>query len=149
MTIRNNRLTTSAGVTTFAALLAFGAGVASTAAYAQAQAPSQTQAPADATLPATTSTTANIDEAKLDKFVSAYSEVLQLQKEANEKQTTSADASASQALATETQTKMTTAVQRSGLEIDEFNQIAQQMLKDEDLRSRIAAKMQVRGVSGG
>jgi len=126
-------------VATFA-LLALGATSAFTAVYAQS--------PADSTLPATSSTT-NIDEAKLDKFVSAYSEVLQLQKEANDKQTTTADPSANQSLAAETQAKMTSAVQRSGLEIDEFNQIAQQMLKDEDLRSRIAAKMQVRDATGG
>jgi|GEM_PF-2420707 len=127
-------------VATFA-LLALGATSAFTAVYAQS--------PADSTLPATSSSTTNIDEAKLDKFVSAYSEVLQLQKEANDKQTTTADPSANQSLAAETQAKMTSAVQRSGLEIDEFNQIAQQMLKDEDLRSRIAAKMQVRDATGG
>jgi hypothetical protein len=143
MITRNRKFTAKAGVATFAALLAFGSSTAFTAAYAQS--------PADATLPAdSTTTTANIDEAKLDKFVSAYSEVLQLQKEANEKQSTTADPAANQALANETQSKMTTAVQRSGLEIDEFNQIAQQMLKDEDLRSRIAAKLQMRGnVTGG
>lgn len=140
MTIRNRTFTTRAGLATFAALLAFGATAANTAAYAQA--------PADATLAAAPET-ATIDEAKLDKFVSAYSEVLLLQKEANEKQTTTADAAANQALANETQSKMSSAVQRSGLEIAEFNQIAEQMLKDETLRNRVASKMQVRNATGG
>jgi hypothetical protein len=140
MKTQHRKFTTKAGVATFAALLAFGSSSAITAAYAQA--------PADGAL-TTTPDTNSIDETKLDKFVSAYSEVLQLQKEANEQRTTTSDSTANQALATETQTKMTSAVQRSGLGIDEFNQIAQQMLKDEDLRSRIAAKMQVRDASGG
>ena len=142
MITRNRKFTAKAGVATFAALLAFGTSTAFTAAYAQS--------PADATLPAASSTTTNIDEAKLDKFVSAYSEVLKVQQDASEQRTDASDPAATQKLANETQAKMTSAVQRSGLDVDEFNQIAQQMLKDDDLRSRIAAKLQLRGnVTGG
>jgi glucose/arabinose dehydrogenase len=123
-----------------ATMLAVGAATAIPAAHAQD--------PATANMPSA-SAPSTIDEAKLDKFVWAYTEVLQLQKEANDKQNTAKDPNAAQAVVTETESKMTSAVQKSGLEIAEFNQIAQQMLLDDDLRSRIAAKMQVRNSSGG
>lgn len=129
----NTRMAVLAGLATLAAALG--------TSVAQAQEPAVPTAPS-------ASTTSSIDEAKLDKFVSAYAEVLKLQKEAADKQNAAKDPNSAQALATETQSKMTSAVKKNGLEIDEFNQIAEQMLQDEDLRARIAAKMQVRNSSG-
>lgn len=88
--------------------------------------------------------TVNIDETKLDKFVDAFVAVRDIQKEAMAKQSSTPDQDAAKALQAETQAKMSDAVEKSGLQIDEFNSIAQLMLQDTDLRARINAKLQQR-----
>jgi hypothetical protein len=42
------------------------------------------------------------------------------------------------------QTDMIAAVERSGLQVEEFNQIVQSMAADNDIRSRVAAEVQKR-----
>lgn len=110
------------------------------------------QSPA-ATEPATESTApidaANLDETKLDKFVDAYVAVQGIQKEAVQKQSAASDQDAAKELAAETQAKMTDAVEKSGLHVDEFNSIAQLMVSDTDLRARVNAKLQQRTNVGG
>lgn len=94
----------------------------------------------DSALPAPAATT--VDEAKLDKFASAYLAVQNLQKDAQ--QAAASDPAAAQQKQTELQTKMSEAVRNSGLEIDEFNTIAQALVSDVDLRERVIAKVQQR-----
>ncbi len=92
---------------------------------------------------------ATLDETKLDKFVDAYVAVQGIQKEAVQKQSTATDQDAAKTLAAETQAKMTDAVEKSGLHVDEFNSIAQLMANDTDLRARVTAKLQQRTNAGG
>ena len=92
---------------------------------------------------------ATLDETKLDKFVDAYVAVQGIQKEAVQKQSAATDQDAAKALTAETQAKMTDAVEKSGLHVDEFNSIAQLMANDTDLRARVAAKLQQRTNVGG
>lgn len=94
----------------------------------------------DSALPAPATTT--VDEAKLDKFANAYLAVQSLQKDAQ--QAAASDPAAAQQKQTELQTKMSEAVRNSGLEIDEFNTIAQALVSDVDLRERVIAKVQQR-----
>jgi Domain of unknown function (DUF4168) len=136
MTNRSHSFSVNIGIALGAMLIATGA-------------PTLTRADEPAATATQPASAASIDEAKLDKFVAAYSDVLQIQKEAAQKQSSIKEADAAKALADETQTKMLTAVKQSGLEVDEFNEISQLMLQDADLRSRVAAKMQVRDTSGG
>jgi hypothetical protein len=92
---------------------------------------------------------ASLDETKLDKFVDAYVAVQGIQKEAMQKQSTATDQDAAKALTAETQAKMTDAVEKTGLHVDEFNSIAQLMVNDTDLRARVTAKLQQRTNVGG
>lgn len=113
---------------------------------ATAQSMAGTEPAAESAAPVTTS---NIDEVKLDKFVDAFVAVQEIQKQAAEKQSASQDMEAAKARTAETQAKMSDAVRKSGLQVDEFNAIAQLMLQDTDLRARINAKMQQRNKLGG
>lgn len=120
-----------------------------------AQAPSTTPAPATspptATSPDTTATTSTVgvNDTKLEQFADAYVKIQTLKKDADAKQTTSADPAAAQKQQAELQSKMAEAVQTSGLDVNEFNQIAQAMVSDTDLRAKVLAKVQQRTPSGG
>lgn len=115
------------------------------AVHAQTTSPS-TAAPADAT---TAPTSTKIDDKKLDQFADAYLRVQSLQKEAAAQQSAPTDSNAAQQKQNELQTKMMDAVQQSGLQVNEFNEIAQAMVTDVDLRQRVIAKVQQRANAGG
>ncbi|HEX2493885.1 MAG TPA: DUF4168 domain-containing protein [Steroidobacter sp.] len=88
-----------------------------------------------------------IDDQKLEQFANAYIEVQNIQqKAANDLQATTDPAAADKVKAT-AQQDMISAVERSGLHVDEFNQIVQSMASNVDIRNRVAAKLQER--SGG
>lgn len=108
------------------------------------------QAPASDLEPAETSPSAavTVDETKLDQFADAYVKIQTLRKDA-EKQPPSSDPAKAQQQQTELQGKMTEAVQASGLDVVDFNSIAQAMVADTDLRARIQAKVQARANQGG
>jgi Domain of unknown function (DUF4168) len=89
-------------------------------------------------------TGANIDQATIEKFADAYVAVQSIQhKVASDLQKTSDPAEADK-VKSSAQTDMIAAVERSGLQIDEFNQIAQSMAADNNIRSRVAAEVQKR-----
>lgn len=122
------------------ALAALALGLAATmTVHAQSALPEPDSA-IDSALSAPATTT--VDEAKLDKFANAYLAVQSLQKDAQ--QAAASDPAAAQQKQTELQTKMSEAVRNSGLEIDEFNTIAQALVSDVDLRERVIAKVQQR-----
>jgi len=122
-------------------------GAALTAALALGSASTFAQSTAPASVDDTTapSTTTTVDDAKLEKFADAYVAIQGLQKEAATAPSASPDAAGAQQKQAELQGKMADAVQKSGLEVNEFNQIAQAMVTDVDLRQRVIAKVQQRG----
>ena len=121
-------------------------GVALTTALALGSASiyAQSTAPADVESTTTPPATAAVDDSKLEKFADAYVAIQGLQKEAATAPSNTADASAAQQKQAELQGKMADAVQKSGLQVNEFNQIAQAMVTDVDLRQRVIAKVQQR-----
>lgn len=116
-----------------AASLALSAGIPLSACAQSATAPDA------AIVPAST-----IDDAKLEQFASAYLAVQAIQKEAAAQQSAATDPNTAQQKQGELQGKMTEAVQKSGLQVNEFNEIAQAMVSDVDLRQRVIAKVQQR-----
>ena len=115
--------------------LAFG----SVSTYAQSTAPAAADTAAAPSSPAAT-----VDDSKLEKFADAYVAIQGLQKEAATAPSASPDATAAQQKQAELQGKMADAVQKSGLQVNEFNEIAQAMVTDVDLRQRVIAKVQQR-----
>lgn len=88
-------------------------------------------------------TSINISDATLEKFADAYMAVQEIQKEAGQ----SASAASSSGSG-DLQVKMKAAVEQTGLQVEEFNQIAQQLVSDLDLRARVAEKLQARAGRG-
>jgi hypothetical protein len=89
-------------------------------------------------------TGANLDQATIEKFADAYVAVQSIQhKVASDLQKTT-DPAAADKVKSSAQTDMIAAVERSGLQVEEFNQIVQSMAADNDIRSRVAAEVQKR-----
>jgi hypothetical protein len=112
---------------------------------AEAQTPSATEAPESSTA---APTTANISDQKIEQFADAYVAVQTIQeKAASDLQTAKDPAAADQVKAT-AETDMIAAVEKSGLKVDEFNQIVETMTANADVRERVAAKLQERQGGG-
>ncbi|WP_116807542.1 DUF4168 domain-containing protein [Steroidobacter cummioxidans] len=119
--------------------------VAAPAAWAQAQepAPPMNQAPAPSS-----AASANISDQKIEQFADAYVAVQTIQeKAANDLQTAKEPAQADQVKA-KAESDMIAAVEKSGLKVDEFNQIVETMTANADVRERVAAKLQERQGGG-
>jgi hypothetical protein len=138
MSLRSNLL--------LAALLAAGS---TTAALAQVEEPpTPAQDPADvgppvdeATAPATTT---NISDKKIEQFADAYTAVQTIQQKAASELQTAKDPQAADKVKSEAESDMIAAVERTGLKVDEFNQIIESMTADANLRQRVAAKLEER-----
>lgn len=98
--------------------------------------------PSTSGLDTTPATSTNVSDAMLEKFADAYMAVQEIQKEAGQ------SASAASSSGGDVQVKMKAAVEQTGLQVEEFNQIAQQMVSDLDLRARVAEKLQARAGRG-
>ncbi len=98
--------------------------------------PTSADTPKDA-LPDSTAPAKPVDEVKINQFADAYVAVQAIQKNAAAQPTTAQDPQTTQAL-------MVNAIKKSGLQVDEFNQIAQLMNTDLELRNKIAGKVQER-----
>jgi hypothetical protein len=127
----------------FSGLLA----MAPAALYAQAQTPPDaagppltTQEPATPATPATTS----VSDAKIDQFATAYLAVQSIQSQASQQLAATTDTKKADDVKSNAETAMIQAVQKSGLQVDEFNQIASQMASDLTLRNKVLEKVQVR-----
>jgi hypothetical protein len=84
---------------------------------------------------------APLEEEKLDQFAEAYIEIEEIERAANaELSRTTDDASASQIKA-KAEERIIAAVERAGLELDEFNQIAELATLDQALRLKLADKV--------
>lgn len=95
-----------------------------------------------------------VDQAKVEKFADAYVQVQTIQQKANADLQTATDPAAADQVKTTAQTDMIAAVERSGLQIEEFNEIVASMAADTELRSRVSAEVQKRvgattGPAGG
>jgi hypothetical protein len=90
------------------------------------------------------STAGPIDDRKIDQFADAYVAVQTIQqKAAQELQNASNPEQADKVKAT-AESDMIAAVERSGLQVPEFNRIVERMASDTEVRSRVAAKLQER-----
>jgi glucose/arabinose dehydrogenase len=113
---------------------------------------SETAPPAD-TAPQTmqqsdSPSTAQIDQKKVEQFADAYVEVQTIQQRANEELSSTTDPAIADQVKTSAQTQMIAAVERSGLQLEEFNSIVASMAADNELRSRVSAEVQKRLETG-
>lgn len=91
---------------------------------------------------------ANISDQKIEQFADAYVAVQSIQeKAASELQTATEPAQADQVKA-KAESDMIAAVEKTGLKVDEFNQIVESMTANADVRERVAAKLQERQGGG-
>lgn len=142
------------------ALFAASAVAAAPAAWAQAQepAPAQETMPSQSTQATTpdtpsdrdsTTAAAPISDEKIEQFADAYVAVQTIQEQATSDLQTAQDPAAVEQVKTNAESDMIAAVEKSGLQVDEFNQIVQTMTADASVRQRVAAKLQERRGGGG
>lgn len=108
------------------------------------------QEPGAATAPAPSSTDATagpIEDKKLDQFADAYLAVQTIQQKAATELQTAKDPQAADKVKATAESDMIAAVERSGLQVPEFNKIVERMASDTEVRSRVAAKLQERNGS--
>jgi hypothetical protein len=121
---------------------AFGASIAS----AQEQpttSPPATEEPT-ATAPNASQATP-IDDQKIEKFADAYVAVQTIQtKAAKDLDSTTTDPAKQKETQVAVETEMIAAVERTGLKLEEFNNIVQTMTADADLRARVVAEIRER-----
>lgn len=91
-----------------------------------------------------TATAAPIDQKKVEQFADAYVQVQTIQQKANSELQTASDPAKADEVKSAAQSEMIAAVERSGLEIQEFNHIVASMAADTELRSRVSAEVQKR-----
>jgi hypothetical protein len=101
-----------------------------------------------ATPPASTSSsTASLDDKKIEQFADAYMQVQTIQQKAASDLQSAQDPASADKVKTAAESEMIAAVERSGLKVDEFNQIVESMASNVEVRNRVAAKIQEK--SGG
>ena len=106
------------------------------------------RAPGNAGTPGATDATAGpIEDKKLDQFADAYMAVQTIQQKAATELQTAKDPQQADKVKATAESDMIAAVERSGLQVPEFNKIVERMASDTEVRSRVAAKLQERGGS--
>lgn len=104
------------------------------------------RAPGAATTPGATNASAGpIEDKKLDQFADAYMAVQTIQQKAATELQTAKDPQQADKVKATAESDMIAAVERSGLQVPEFNKIVERMASDTEVRSRVAAKLQERG----
>jgi hypothetical protein len=88
--------------------------------------------------------TAQIDQKKVEQFADAYVQVQTIQQKANAQLESATDPAQADQVKTTAQSDMIAAVERSGLQVEEFNQIVASMAADTELRTRVSAEVQKR-----
>jgi len=88
-----------------------------------------------------------IEDKKLDQFADAYLAVQTIQQKAATELQSAKDPQAADKVKQTAETDMIAAVERSGLQVPEFNKIVERMASDTEVRSRVAAKLQERNGS--
>ena len=100
-----------------------------------------------ATAPGPGATAGPIEEKKLDQFADAYLAVQTIQQKAATELQSAKDPQAADKVKQTAESDMIAAVERSGLQVPEFNKIVERMASDTEMRSRVAAKLQERNGS--
>jgi hypothetical protein len=109
--------------------------------------PAQQQDPAQATTPESTATTESLPEEKINQFADAYLAVQTIQQKAATELQTAKDPEAANKVKASAESDMIAAVEKTGMQVPEFNRIVEMMASNNEVRSRVAAKLQER--SGG
>jgi len=116
------------------------------AADAQETMPSEKAMPSETT-PSQSEDVAALDDKKIEQFADAYVEVQTIQQKASADLAAAQDTATADSVKTKAESDMIAAVERSGLQVDEFNQIVETMASNVDVRNKVAEKLQKR--SGG
>lgn len=87
------------------------------------------------------SDSAQLEEKKLDQFAQAYIAVEEIHTQAAQELEKVSDPKRAEAVKAAAEDRIIQAVEHTGLKLDEFNQIAERMAQDRDLRLRIADKV--------
>jgi hypothetical protein len=85
-----------------------------------------------------------VDQQKVEQFADAYVQVQTIQQKANSDLQAATDPAQADQVKTQAQTEMIAAVERSGMQIEEFNQMVASIAADSELRSRVSAEVQKR-----
>jgi Domain of unknown function (DUF4168) len=107
---------------------------------ASAQVPADKPAPPDAVTPLPPDA-APLEEEKLDQFADAYIVIEEIHTQAASDLEKAHDPEQASEIRANAEGKIIQAVERSGLELDEFNRIAELMSVDRELRARIASRV--------
>jgi cytoskeletal protein RodZ len=102
-------------------------------------------APGATTEPATGATAGPIEDKKIEQFADAYLAVQTIQQKAAAELQSAKDPQQADKVKASAESDMIAAVERSGLQVPEFNRIVERMASDTEVRSRVAAKLQERG----
>jgi hypothetical protein len=113
---------------------------------AQESTPSQSAETPEA--PSSTAAATPITDQKIEQFADAYVAVQTIQEKAASELQTAKDPAAADKVKADAESDMIAAVQKSGLQVDEFNQIVETMTANADVRERVAAKLQERQGGG-
>jgi len=110
-------------------------------AIAQTPAPSEdtTVSPPAAQLP--DSAAPVVEDKKIDQFADAYIAVQEIQVRANEQLSATTDTTKANEVKQTAEDQMIKAVERSGLQVEEFNQIVQAMATDGSLREKVSGRI--------
>ncbi len=88
-----------------------------------------------------------IEDKKIEQFADAYLAVQTIQQKAAAELQTAKDPAQADKVKASAESDMIAAVERSGLQVPEFNRIVERMASDTEVRSRVAAKLQERSGS--
>ena len=106
-------------------------------------APGATTQPA----PSSATTAGPIEDKKIEQFADAYLAVQTIQQKAAAELQSAKDPQQADKVKASAESDMIAAVERSGLQVPEFNRIVERMASDTEVRSRVAAKLQERSGS--
>ncbi|MFL6548884.1 MAG: DUF4168 domain-containing protein [Povalibacter sp.] len=105
--------------------------------------PEEAMGPTQA-MPSPETQTPVIEDQKVDQFAAAFVAVQNIQAEATQELSTAKDEQAATQVKASAEQKMVEAVKREGLEVEEFNRIADLMTTDLTLRSKVVEKVEKR-----
>lgn len=109
--------------------------------------PSQSQAtpaPSDEAAAPPAQAAAPLDDQKIEQFANAYVAVQEIQARSAEKLDNTADPAKQQQDQAAVENEMIAAVEKTGLKLEEFNSIVQNMTADANLRARVVGKIRER-----
>lgn len=105
--------------------------------------------PTQATPPGAAATAEPIAEEKIEQFADAYLAVQTIQQKAATELQSAKDPEQANKVKATAESEMIAAVERTGMQVPEFNRIVEIMASNNEVRSRVAAKLQERSGGGG